>query len=164
MHSARVSRNLGLAASVVLAIAAFAGCHDSPVDPFAASPVGRYGLIGCNSAYETDTSLVHACGDGGSVNRTVLSGYVLLNADGTASRNSITTVTTWMWTSPPVSYAVTDTEVLLGQWTAQGREVTAVWTNLPYAASTVFTRADPELIREGDSVTGIYHFWYRRTP
>ena len=164
MHSRRVSRNLGLAAAVVLGIAAFAGCHDSPVDPFAASPAGRYELIGCNSTYDPDTTAVHACGDGGSINTTLKSRYVLLNADGTASRNSITTVTTWMWTSPPVSYAVTDTEVLLGQWTAQGREVTAVWTNLPYAASTVFTRVEPDLIREGESVTDIYHVWYRRTP
>jgi len=56
MHSPRASRRLAgsaLATAVVLGLAMLSGCSDSPVDPLAVSPVGRYELVGCT--YGADT-------------------------------------------------------------------------------------------------------------
>jgi hypothetical protein len=164
MHSPRASRRLAgsaLATAVVLGLAMLSGCSDSPVDPLAVSPVGRYELVGCT--YGADTVAAHmepTCGSGGSNNYHWDSGYVLLNADRTVTRNLVVTNTAYGNT---VLYSKTDTSVVVGHWTQNGRELTAAWTGLPYAATSTFTRVNRALIRANDIWNDSILFWFRRT-
>ena len=165
MHSPYASRRFAascLLTAVVLTLAALVGCSDSPVDPLTASPVGRYELVGCT--YGADTVAAHmesACGTGGSNHFDVSSGYVLLNVDSTVTRNLVVTNTAYGNT---VLWSKTDTSVVVGHWTQDGRVVTAAWSDLPYAATSSFTRADRDLIRTNDIWSTDYYFWFRRMP
>ena len=160
MHTRRVLRNFGLVAAGGFGLSLLVACHDSG-SPFGIqpiSPVGRYQLVGCTYS-DTDAAQIKPdCSYGGSGAVTHYdSGSLLLNDDNTMTR---TLVVSWS-ALYPMPTSVTDTQVVVGRWAQDGSRVTAMWTSLPYAASTIYTRVDGDVLREGDAYP---YFWYRRTP
>ena len=99
------------------------------------------------------------CGTGGSNHYTWNSGFVLVNADRTVTRSLVVTETAPL---SPMPWSVTDTSVVVGSWTLDGRVVRATWSGFSYAATTIFTRVDPDLIRENSVWNEWIYFWYRR--
>ena len=101
------------------------------------------------------------CGTGGSNRYDWNSGVVIVNPDGTVRRTLVVTESAPL---APTPWSVTDTSVVAGSWTLDGRVVRAAWSGLPYAASTDFTRVGTDLIRENSVWNEWIYFWYRRTP
>jgi len=163
MHSRRTSRHLGAlrATAFLLGLSFFSACHDSGSlsGPRPFSPVGRYELIGCTYS---DTLAAHIEADCVAGLEGVTqwdSGTLLLDDDGTVTRTFVTTFST---PYEPIPRSITDTAVVQGRWTRDGREITAVWTNLSYAASTTYTRVDWDVLRAGGNDFSHTYFWYRR--
>jgi hypothetical protein len=144
-----------------LGLLRYAGCSGSPEEPWATSPVGRYELVGCTWSGDTIASHIAAgCGTGGTARHDWTSGSVIISEDSTVTRTLVEVLTPMY--AP--EYRWSDTSAVAGRWTVAGREVTATWSNLDYAASTTFTRVEPDLMRDNSVWNSRLYFWYRRTP
>lgn len=154
-------RSQRLLVSLVLSAFTLISCGgDAAVVP-TVSPVGRYDLVGCT--WGGDIVAAHmkpGCGTGGSNRYDWKSGFVIVNADRTVSR---TLVVTESAPFDPMQWSVTDTGVVVGRWTLDGRVLRAAWTGFPSAATTDFTRVGTDLIRENSVWNEWIYFWYRRT-
>jgi len=135
-------------------------CGDSAVAPWASSPVGRYELVGCTWGGDTDPAhMAPGCGTGGTARHDWTSGVLLVNADGTMSRTMVEKLTD-MFSPIPMSW--TDTSVVTGSWTNNGRVLHASWSGFSYDASTDYTRVGTDLLRDNSIWNETLYFWYRR--
>lgn len=163
-HGPRASRRLTsvrLLMATVCGVGMIAGCSDSAFGPTSVNPVGRYELVGCT--YGADTVAAHIeseCGTGGSNHFEVNSETVEINADGTVTRTLVVTNTA---NGAPTPYSSTTVSHVAGTWKLDGRVLEATWNGLGYAATTEYTRADANLIRENDTWNEYIYFWFRRT-